>query len=121
MSCRAELNEEYALPSLEAVLAGTLALMTGYSQALQADQSPGPRVLMGVKIGRNLDLLSDHPAVTDAFRRVLAGLRQRWLQMSACTELSAAEPLANNANRAGCGTSCAPDLHLALTAPTRLQ
>lgn len=142
MTCRTDLNDEFALPSLEAVLAGTLALMTGYSQALQADSSPGPRVMMGVKIGRNLDLLSDHPGVTDAFRRVLTGLRQRWMQMSACTELSAPAPTTSVAGCGGCasggdeaGAACskpgpatgataspgAPDLHLTLPAPTRLQ
>ena len=77
------------MPSLEAVLAGTLALMTGYSQALQADQAPAQRVLMGNKIGRNLGLLIDHPAFTEAFRRVLSGLQTRWQQMGNCTELAA--------------------------------
>jgi hypothetical protein len=140
MTCCTDLNGEYTLPSLEAVLAGTLALMTGYSQALQADRSPEPRLMMGVKIGKNLDLLSDHPGVTDAFRRVIAGLRQRWAQMSACTELSAPAAVAGSAACADRGQSepvptsirapviaatipptSAPDLRLAVAAPTRLQ
>ena len=39
--------EEHELPCIEAVLAGTLALMTGYSQALQAELGPQQRVSMG--------------------------------------------------------------------------
>ena len=54
-------TEEHELPSIEAVLAGTLALMTGYSQALQAEHDPAQRLRMGGKIGDNLSLLSDHP------------------------------------------------------------
>jgi hypothetical protein len=77
-------TEEHELPSVEAVLAGTLALMTGHSQALQADVHPENRLLMGAKIGRNLALLVDHPLLSDGFRQVLAGLQQRWLLMTAC-------------------------------------
>jgi hypothetical protein len=120
MTDRAHLTDEHVLPSLEAVLAGTLALMTGYSQALQADQPPGPRLLMGVKIGRNLGLLLDHPGVTDAFRRVVAGLQQRWAQMSACTELAAPAGACGGARGQG-KPAAAPDLHLTAAAPTRLQ
>jgi hypothetical protein len=124
MPKRADLTDEVSLPSLEAMLAGTLALMTGYSQALQADQAPGSRVLMGVKIGKNLELLGHHPCVTDAFRRVMEGLQLRWTQMSACTELAA--PAGNSANDSGAGRSHrepvqGPDLRLAVAAPPRLQ
>lgn len=78
-------SEEYELPSIEAVLAGTLALMTGYSQALQAAQHPQQRVLMGSKIGRNIGLLAEHPQLSEGFRRVMHGLQQRWILMTACT------------------------------------
>ena len=114
----AEFTEEHALPCVEAVLAGTLALMTGYSQALQADQPPQHRLLMGVKIVRNLELLVGQPALTDAFRTVMRGLRQRWELMGACTGL----PLP------ACG-ACAADsadsesavFALTLPAPARVQ
>jgi hypothetical protein len=85
------MTEEHELPSLEAVLAGTLALMTGYSQALQADLHPQQRLLMGAKIGSNLDLLAGHVGLSEAFQRIVRGLRTRWQQMSACT--AQAEPL----------------------------
>lgn len=83
------LTEEHELPSVEAVLAGTLALMTGYAQALQADIHPEQRLLMGAKIGRNLETLAEHVALSESFQRIALGLRARWQLMSACTEQSA--------------------------------
>jgi hypothetical protein len=78
--------EEHELPCIEAVLAGTLALMTGYSQALQAATHPEQRLLMGRKITQQLELLAEHTQLSCGFRRLLAGLSQRWQLMSACTE-----------------------------------
>ena len=83
--------EEHELPSVEAVLAGTLALMTGYSQALQAALEPQHRLKMGAKIGANLALLVDHPLLSLGFRQVLLGLQARWQAMSRCTEEAAHE------------------------------
>lgn len=83
------LTEEHELPSVEAVLAGTLALMTGYAQALQAELHPEQRLLMGAKIGRNLELLATHGAMSEPFQRIALGLRARWQLMSACTAQSA--------------------------------
>lgn len=82
-------TEEHELPSVEAVLAGTLALMTGYSQALQAAVNPEQRLTMGAKIGNNLGVLSEHPLLSSGFKAVLAKLQQRWLLMTACTAESA--------------------------------
>ena len=81
--------EEHELPSVEAVLAGTLALMTGYSQALQAELDPQQRLRMGLKIGDNLALLVDHPQLSLGFRQVLLGLQNRWHSMSECTAQAA--------------------------------
>lgn len=78
-------TEEHELPCLEAVLAGTLALMTGYSQAMQAELHPTQRLQMGAKIGDNLTLLAGHPSLSTGFRQVLFGLRARWLAMGECT------------------------------------
>lgn len=78
-------TEEHELPSIEAVLAGRLALMTGYSQALQAVLHPQQRLAMGAKIGANLALLVDHPQLSLGFRQVLLGLRERWQAMRECT------------------------------------
>ena len=74
--------EEHELHSVEAVLAGTLALMTGYSQALQAELDPQGRIGMGEKVASNLGLLLDHPQLSLGFRQVLFGLQQRWVAMS---------------------------------------
>ncbi len=81
----ATLGDEHELPASEAVLAATLALMTGYSQALQADLNPQQRLLLGAKIGRNLELLAEHPALSDGFQRIALGLHARWQLMSRCT------------------------------------
>ena len=62
------IDEEHELPTVEAVLAGTLALMIGYSQALLVEQHPEHRVLMGRKIGNNLALLAEHPQLSAAFQ-----------------------------------------------------
>ena len=78
-------GEEHELPTVEAVLAGTLALMTGYSQALLAELNPEHRVLMGRKIGNNLALLAEHPQLSTPFQTVLGGLQRRWAQMAGCT------------------------------------
>ena len=83
--------EEHELPSIEAVLAGTLALMTGYSQALQAELDPQHRLRMGVKVGDNLALLVDHPVLSLGFRQVLLRLQKRWRAMSECTAQAARE------------------------------
>jgi hypothetical protein len=82
-------NEEHDLPSVEAVLAGTLALMTGYSQALQAEVDPQARLHMGMKIGDNLSMLAGHPQLSTGFRQVLLGLQNRWQSMSDCTQQAA--------------------------------
>ncbi len=84
-----DLNEEHELPSAEAVLAGTMALMTGYAQALQAELHPEQRLLMGAKISRNLELLAANTTLSEPFQRIALGLRARWQLMSACTEQSA--------------------------------
>jgi hypothetical protein len=83
-------TEEHELPCLEAVLAGTLALMTGHSQALQAELHPQQRLAMSVKVADNLALLAEHPMLSIGFRQVLAGLQRRWQVMRECTDLAAA-------------------------------
>lgn len=84
-------TEEHELPCIEAMLAGTLALMTGYGQALQAELDPAQRLGIGRKVVDNLALLGCHPQLSLGFRQVLASLHQRWQAMSACTEEAADE------------------------------
>jgi hypothetical protein len=79
------LIEEHHMPQVEAVLAGTLALMTGYSQFLQAEANPVHRIGMGEKITRNLAMLAEHPQLSPDCRCVLWQLHERWAVMSNCT------------------------------------
>lgn len=67
-------SEEYVLPEVEAVMAGTLALMTGYAQARCATQR---RLMMG-KIVSNIALLGDHPHLSAPFRCAVRKLRCHW-------------------------------------------
>ena len=70
----ASTDEEYQMPCAEALLAGTLALMTGHVQACCDNH----RELMAGKIVANLDQLSAHPLLSAAFRTMLWNLRTRW-------------------------------------------
>ncbi len=83
--------EEHELPSVEAVLACTLVLMTGYSQALQAEAHPGQRLAMGENLARHLALLTENALLSPGFRKVLADLQARWRAMSECTRAAAAD------------------------------
>jgi len=69
-------DEEYSLPPVEALLAGTLALMTGCAQ------HSGPvcqRELMVGKVVSNLTELAQHPALSRPMRVLLGRLSSRWL------------------------------------------
>lgn len=68
-------DEEYLLPSIDALMAGTLALMTGYAQA--ADTCTH-RPLMAKKLVSNLFFLANHPQVSPTMRCMLDNLRTRW-------------------------------------------
>ncbi len=67
-------DEEHVMPCAEAMLAGTLALMTGHAQSACATQ----RELMGRKIRSNLFFLGQHPALSPSFRTVVQCMHQHW-------------------------------------------
>jgi hypothetical protein len=68
-------DEEYVLPTVEALFAGTLALMTGCAQ----HQGDGDmRELMAGKVVSNLLRLSEHPELSPPMRMMLTQLSQRW-------------------------------------------
>jgi hypothetical protein len=96
-------DEEYTLPSVEALLAGTLALMTGYAQS--AGECPH-RPRMAGKLVANLCQLSRHPQLSTPMQAMLANLRTRW-QLEVENALAKEEP-----------PDPAPIWHLT---PTRLQ
>ena len=82
-------DEEYTLPSVEALLAGTLALMTGYAQS--ARDCPH-RPLMARKLVSNLLSLSAHPQLSSPMQVMLANLRTRWqLEVESAADAAAAE------------------------------
>lgn len=87
-------DEEYLLPSMDALMAGTLALMTGYAQA---DPDGGHRSLMARKLVSQLFFLAGHPQVSPSMRCVLTNLRTHWqteVDRSAATQgLPAPTPL----------------------------
>jgi len=68
-------DEEYDLPSAEALMAGTLALLTGYAHAPPACAN---RRLMAKKLVSNLFYLAAHPQVSPSMRVMLGNLRTRW-------------------------------------------
>lgn len=69
-------DEEYRMPCAEALLACTLALMTGHAQACCDNH----RQLTARKITHNLAQLSGHPLLSPQFRSMLWNLRTRWQQ-----------------------------------------
>lgn len=76
--CKINPDESYTLPSGEAMLAGTLALMTGHTQA----GCRAHREAMAAKIVSNLNTLSQDPLLSPGFQALLWSLRQRWQRQS---------------------------------------
>lgn len=66
--------EEYEMSGAEALLAGTLALMTGYAQ----HACPRGRRLMAGKVLSNLARLAADARVSPSARRLLARLATEW-------------------------------------------
>lgn len=80
----ADNDSDLPLPSLEALVAGTVALMTTW-----ADPSPdaridaaGQRSLLARKVVSNLFFLQNHPCASPALRQVMANAHQRWLTLA---------------------------------------
>ncbi len=72
-------DEEYSLPCAEAVLAGTLALMTGHAQARSSSQ----RAAMGEKVVAGLQHLARSSHFTPHFCALLGSLQHKWVQQCA--------------------------------------
>lgn len=72
-------SEEYLLAHSEALLAGTLALMTGQAQASCREA----RCLMTHRICANLRELGQHPALNPDFRAAVRRLHEHWCRMEA--------------------------------------
>jgi hypothetical protein len=74
MESIAERDEEQRLPCAEAILAGTLGLMTAHAQADCSDQ----RQRIAEKVELNLAGLAEHPALSLHFRQALSALTAHW-------------------------------------------
>jgi hypothetical protein len=116
------LVEEHHMPGVEAMLAGTLALMTGYSQYLQAASDPAHRAGMGEKIAHNLALLAGHPQLSGDCRCVLWQLHERWAVMSNCTvEAAGACQSTETDTESDCAAVARSEPVFTLPAPRTLQ
>jgi len=89
-------DETYDLPCAEALLAGSLALMTGHAQSDCARQ----RSLMARKVRSNLFFLAQHPGVNAPFRTVLQRMHDHWDQLVQANPVGPAEPPARLAEAA---------------------
>ena len=74
MQSLAERDEEERLPCVEAILAGTLALMTAHAEAACKVQ----RRRMAQKVELSLAGLAEHPALSLHFRLALSALTAHW-------------------------------------------
>lgn len=84
----AQLDSAAEKPCTEALLAGTLALMTGHAQACCAEH----KALMMKKIIVNLQMLSNHAEVSLAFRSVASNLFVMWTRLRQQGDAQAQEP-----------------------------
>ena len=105
----ATIPEDNHMRDPEAVLAGTLALMTAYAQTCCARQAG----LLAQKIVVNLASLAEHAPLNPNFRTVLLGLRGRWVHE--------VDELASLAGASVCTPASLPAEGLWHAAPERVQ
>lgn len=82
-----------ALPSAEALLAGTLALMTGVIERAALSQplaAHAQSLMMASKVRSNLFFLSSHPQMSEGFRMTAARLRTHWDRLAVPAQLAEA-------------------------------
>lgn len=94
---RAATYAEYQLSCSEALVAGTLALMTAHAQAADDEQ----RLRMAQKIGANLTQLAAHNCMSPQFRMMLGNLVAHWQLLRATQQ---GDPLRG---RTACATHAA--------------
>ena len=70
-------DDEYTMPCAEAILAGTLALMTGHARCGCATH----RDMMATKAAANLASLAQHPVISEEFRTVAFKLHAQWVEL----------------------------------------
>lgn len=70
-------DEEYVMPCAEALMAGTLALMTGHARCASSEY----RNMMANKAASNLLALSQHPQMSASLRAVARKLHEQWTEL----------------------------------------
>lgn len=72
---------ELALPSLEALVAGTVALMTAWASPCPNARvdTAAQRALLARKVISNLFFLQNHPGASPELRQAMANARARWV------------------------------------------
>lgn len=71
------LSQDYLMPAADAMLAATLALMTGHAQS----QDPRQRACLAEKIAAQLQELGQRADLSPALRPALHELRHHWLRL----------------------------------------
>ena len=74
---RGEPASQQRRPSAEALVASTLALMTGHAQ----DCCPPHRLMMSTKVAGNLRELARHPDISNGFQAMAVNLQILWEQL----------------------------------------
>ncbi|WP_157270709.1 hypothetical protein [Azohydromonas aeria] len=78
-----------AAPSLEALFAATLALMTRWAQAATptgGEAACGHRSLLARKIVSNLLFLQHHPQASEQFRQIVANVHRSWQDVACAAQ-----------------------------------
>ncbi|MCK6432952.1 MAG: hypothetical protein L6Q68_07965 [Aquabacterium sp.] len=100
---RPDADEPHALPSLEALMAATLALMTGWAgpcPQARVDEHTQRR-LIARKIVSNLFFLQHHPQAPPNLRQVCANAHARWQPLAADGGAPGAVPSAARSQNVG--------------------
>jgi hypothetical protein len=71
------------LPCIDGMLAGTLALMTGYAEHKCEQGNAQSRYLMAKKIVSNLFFLASHPKMPAPLAAVMRNLQMHWHTLAA--------------------------------------
>jgi len=90
-------DETTPRPSLEALLAAMLALVTGVVERaalVQPRAGHAQSQVMAVKVRSKLLFLASHPQVSEGFRQTLGRLRTHWDRLTTATQIA---PDADNA------------------------
>ncbi len=77
------------LPCIDGLLAGTMALMTGYAEHQCEQGNAQCRNLMAKKILSNLHFLATHPRMPQPMAAVLRNLQNHWHTLTALGALEA--------------------------------